>query len=82
MDFHQTDIVFVAAITKVFLSLSERNRLRRSAIHHILNLHRCVRDADDFVAAIHNLALSSHEYVIAVLQKYLFRLPTARPAGP
>ncbi len=49
------------------LSLRERNILWRIAAHHILNFHGRIRDAEDLVAAVHDLAFTRNEHIVAIL---------------
>src|ERR1700727_2607867 len=61
------------------LSLRQRNILRRTAAHQILNLHRIGGNADHFVPPVHYFALTRYKNVIIQREKNLLRF--ARPAG-
>src|SRR5579859_2358748 len=67
------------AITISALPLRQRDGLRRTAVHHVLDIDRVRRDANHFVAPVYDLAFSSHEYVFTQFQEY--SLGFAWPAG-
>src|SRR5580765_519484 len=59
----------------LLLTLRERDALRRTAVHHVLDVHGGCRNAYHFVATVHDFAFPRNEDVIAVLKKYLPWLP-------
>src|ERR1700722_19844684 len=61
-------------MTQSVSPLRQRNVLRRPAVHHVLHLDRGWRDADDFVAPVHDLALAGDKNFFALDEKNLLRL--------
>src|SRR5579863_5510131 len=56
------------------LPLSQRDVLRRTAAHNVLNLHRRRRDSQHLVASIDNLAFARDEYILTLGEENFLRL--------